>query len=188
MSEPGPESIPTSISSQSNRPLKKRALTPVSHHASQVDALFARPDRPVALPTTSSKSLALPPEIVTNVAGSSAGAGSGEFHVYKASRRRELERVRGMEEETKKEVEDAEWEKEQEERRKRDEAKTGRNKKRREKKKNNGKKGGKEEEKSGVKLTVPSNKRAVQSATPEVERDAGVGVVEEVGIIIHDDD
>ena len=34
-----------------------------------------------------------------NVQGSSAGAGSGEFHVYKASRRREYERLKIMEEE-----------------------------------------------------------------------------------------
>ena len=35
-----------------------------------------------------------------NVQGSSAGAGSGEFHVYKASRRREYERLKIMEEES----------------------------------------------------------------------------------------
>ena len=34
-----------------------------------------------------------------NVQGSSAGAGSGEFHVYKESRRREYERIQLMEEE-----------------------------------------------------------------------------------------
>ena len=43
-----------------------------------------------------------PPEIVSNVQGSSAGAGSGEFHVYKASRRREYERLKLMDEEAQK--------------------------------------------------------------------------------------
>lgn len=33
-----------------------------------------------------------------NVQGSSAGAGSGEFHVYKQSRRREYERLKLMDE------------------------------------------------------------------------------------------
>ena len=37
-----------------------------------------------------------------NVTGSSAGAGSGEFHVYKQQRRREYERIQLMEEQNKK--------------------------------------------------------------------------------------
>lgn len=37
--------------------------------------------------------------MMKNVQGSSAGAGSGEFHVYKASRRREYERLKLMEDE-----------------------------------------------------------------------------------------
>ena len=40
--------------------------------------------------------------MMKNVQGSSAGAGSGEFHVYKASRRREYERLKMMEEQAQK--------------------------------------------------------------------------------------
>lgn len=43
------------------------------------------------------KTLRAPHEMMKNVQGSAAGAGSGEFHVYKASRRREYERVKLME-------------------------------------------------------------------------------------------
>ncbi|KAF2439495.1 DUF1168-domain-containing protein, partial [Karstenula rhodostoma CBS 690.94] len=100
MSENIPESIPTSADPRSKRPTKKRALTPGGKLAADVEALFAKPDREIHIPGSKfDKSLAPPPEIVANVQGSSAGAGSGEFHVYKASRRREYERLRMMDEE-----------------------------------------------------------------------------------------
>ncbi|OTB16111.1 hypothetical protein K445DRAFT_41271, partial [Daldinia sp. EC12] len=105
MSGEGPESIPTSADPRSKRPTKKRALTPVSAQAHVVESLFAKPDQEIRIPDPSSgagarkRDLPPPPEIVTNVQGSSAGAGSGEFHVYKASRRREYERLRRMDEE-----------------------------------------------------------------------------------------
>src|SRR5215471_646550 len=102
MTEPIPESVPTSQDPRSKRPLKRRALTPVSEQATQIDSLFKDPTKeiqihPIPKPRTSA-SLPPPPEIVANVQGSSAGAGSGEFHVYKASRRREYERLRLMDE------------------------------------------------------------------------------------------
>ncbi|KAI2631678.1 DUF1168-domain-containing protein [Xylaria nigripes] len=135
MSGEGPESIPTSADPRSKRPTKRRALTPLSAQAKGVDALFARPEqeirteRPNAAPR-----LAVPPEIVTNVQGSSAGAGSGEFHVYKASRRREYERLRRMDAEVAREVADAEFERGTEEKRRKDDEKTRRNREKREKK------------------------------------------------------
>ena len=214
MSEPIPESIPTSQDPRSKRPTKRRALTPTSAQASQLEALFANPDREIRLPPPAAavkpKGVAPPPEIVANVQGSSAGAGSGEFHVYKASRRREYERLRLMEEEVTREKETEEFERKKEENRMRDEERTRKNKARREKakeRKQKGKKCGAGKEKgddedggSGMdidraKPTVGENGKAVDlkdgrkvSREEENAEAEAPGNPDEIGVIIHDDD
>ncbi|KAI6021396.1 DUF1168-domain-containing protein [Pisolithus microcarpus] len=65
-----------------------------------------------------------------------AGAGSGEFHVYKASRRREYERLKMMEESARKvRPEDAQFERKRKEAEEQAAAKTAKNRARRQKKK-----------------------------------------------------
>ncbi|KAI1388797.1 uncharacterized protein F4822DRAFT_403945 [Hypoxylon trugodes] len=154
MSGEGPESIPTSADPRSKRPVKKRALTPLSTQAREVEALFSKPEQEVRIPDPSATrkrgALPPPPEIVTNVQGSSAGAGSGEFHVYKASRRREYERLRLMDQEVESERAASEFEAKKKETETRDEEKTRKNREKREKakarkakgKKNGGGRGG----------------------------------------------
>ena len=201
MSEPIPESIPTSSDPRSKRPLKRRALTPTTAQAASLDALFAKPDINIPLPSEVSVSkkavVPAPPEIVANVQGSSAGAGSGEFHVYKASRRREYERVKAMDEEVERERKDKEFEQEREEKKRRDEEKTEKNRKRRDKKKNKGK-GGKAGE--GYQIadkvmvdmrTDPARSNGSGLARQDMSdegQDGGKKVIDESGVIIHDDD
>lgn len=129
MSEKIPESIPTSADRRSNRPVKKSrtANTPAGQQSAQVEALFANPDRDINVAGPKQRLAAAPPEIVANVQGSSAGAGSGEFHVYKASRRREYERLRLMDEEVEKEEKDREFQERTERARKEDEEKLSKN-------------------------------------------------------------
>lgn len=65
----------------------------------RIEKLMEDPDKLVDLPDTSmslSKKYE-PPEFVRNVMGSSAGAGSGEFHVYRHLRRKELTRLKELE-------------------------------------------------------------------------------------------
>src|SRR6266480_5606940 len=204
MSEPIPESVPTSQDPRSRRPVKKRALTPVSEQAGKVEALFAKPDREIHIPIAATKDGApkaqpLPPEIVANVQGSSAGAGSGEFHVYKASRRREYERVRMMEEEVEKEDKDREWEEIQRELREKDDKKTNKNRAKRQKKLAKKKT---KFEKDGIKMDVDKangtqngqNERrndddeSSEKAANGEAHNTGIEVEDEAGIMIHDED
>jgi hypothetical protein len=213
MSGEGPESIPTSADPRSKRPVKKRALTPVSAQAKDVDALFARPDREIRVPEVLGgpprSRLAAPPEIVTNVQGSSAGAGSGEFHVYKASRRREYERLRQMDEEVRREKDTEDFEKERREREARDAEKTRKNREKRERKMkarkaNNGKGGsaadqGKEAPGGNAQAKAQNGggDAASTAQNPEIagtnnDRE-GVAITPTVstdtpGLLIHDDD
>ncbi|CAD0107659.1 unnamed protein product [Aureobasidium uvarum] len=194
MSENIPESIPVHRDPRSAQATKKRALSPRSKQSAHLEALFANPDKPINLPTSASpKSSTLPPEIVANVQGSSAGAGSGEFHVYKASRRREYERLRAMDEEKETEERDAEFAERKKEQEKRDVEKTEKNRLKREKArqrkeksklgpqaKGDGVQEGKKEEKK-FKANV-----AVKKSGGE-EGETGP-VVEEQGIVFLDED
>jgi hypothetical protein len=207
MSEPIPESIPTSSDRHSKRPTKKRALTPRDAHASTVEALFSKPDREITIPGAKpSKGLAPPPEIVANVQGSSAGAGSGEFHVYKASRRREYERLRLMDEEVKKEEDEKAFKEKKEEQERKDREKTDKNRLKREKArlrkeklKAGGKGGGDAPGKNGaknkdgqVKKKLAPNASTAEKAEDDEDDEAlnggEVKNTEEIGLVIQDDD
>lgn len=197
MSEPGPESLPTSADPRSKRPTKRRAVTPHSEQAGQIDTLFKDPSKEVHIPGTtlqrSAASLAAPPEIVANVQGSSAGAGSGEFHVYKASRRREYERLRMMQSEVDREKDDEDWDKEREETKRKDDEKTEKNRRRRDKKKaarGNKKDGGAKN--AAGKMDIDKVSAGQGLAAPDLNSaNAGaeqVPHVEVPGVIIHEDD
>jgi len=80
-------------------------------------------------------------EMMKNVQGSSAGAGSGEFHVYKASRRREYERLKALNDGTEKESVERQFEEKKRQREEEAEAKTAKNRAKRQKKKERAKAG-----------------------------------------------
>lgn len=201
MSEPGPESIPTSADARRKPAKRPRRDDPISQQAATVEALFAKPDQEIKIPSSEvgAYNSRAPPEIVSNVQGSSAGAGSGEFHVYKASRRREYERLRAMDEEVEKEKEDEKYAMEAEERRRKDEEETAKKRRKREMKKMKGKKGGKANggnvEKANNKIqaradTAGGAEAGKQEGMEDASGQAGEAAVakENEGFIIHDDD
>lgn len=117
--------------------------------------------------------------------------------MYKASRRREYERVKMMDEEVAREKADEAFERRKEEMRRRDEEKTGRNRRRRERKRGNkgkGKEGGAEGgggkwEGDGVgksklsRVALPGAEQGEESGD-----EVPAAIAEDVGVIIHDDD
>lgn len=103
----------------------------------RIEKLMENPDKTVDLPDTSlsiSKKYE-PPDFVRNVMGSSAGAGSGEFHVYRHLRRKEMTRLKEMEESAKVEELDRKFKHELEEMKQRAETIKLKKKLKREKKK-----------------------------------------------------
>ncbi|KAF1931255.1 DUF1168-domain-containing protein [Didymella exigua CBS 183.55] len=199
MSEPIPESIPTSADPRSQRPTKRRALTPRAALAHDVEALFAKPDKAMSIASLTPTSLSAPPELVANVQGSSAGAGSGEFHVYKASRRREYERLRAMDDEVQREAAATDFLARRAAQEKRDAEKTERNRAKRAKAlaRKKGKKGGdgKEGAEDGVQTTkrklVPNATSVFGAADGHDEQDPDTALVpnaDELGLVIQDDD
>ena len=112
-------------------------LTPSEQQALHLQRLLSKPDREVKIPKPArEKELRPPREMIKNVSGSSAGAGSGEFHVYKHSRRREYERIKLMEDKAEREKERQAYEERQKALEEQVSAKTSKNRAKREKKKN----------------------------------------------------
>lgn len=103
----------------------------------KVEKLMENPDKLVELPDSDKtvKKVHEPPDFVRNVMGSSAGAGSGEFHVYRYLRRKEIGRRKEMEESAKKEELDIKFRNELEHKKRMAEERTLKKKQKRDKKK-----------------------------------------------------
>ena len=90
---------PMSSTEQSSAPTRRHAPTAVERQRIQLDKLLKDPTKAAYIPPPpKDKTIRPPREMMKNVQGSSAGAGSGEFHVYKAGRRREYERLKLLDE------------------------------------------------------------------------------------------
>ncbi|KAJ6499250.1 hypothetical protein C8R45DRAFT_109327 [Mycena sanguinolenta] len=138
----------TETPSSSTGPVNRHAPTAVERQRSQLDRLLKDPLKPAFVPPPPKEKTIRPPrEMMKNVQGSSAGAGSGEFHVYKASRRREYERLKLLEETTQKEADEAAFERKRREAEDLAESKTAKNRAKRQKKK----------ERSKTKGSAPEN-------------------------------
>ncbi|XP_054707775.1 PRKR-interacting protein 1 homolog [Uloborus diversus] len=102
----------------------------------KLERLMANPTKPIVIPEMSKEKKGLSvPEFVRNVMGSSAGAGSGEFHVYRHLRRKEYTRQKVIDEKAKKEKLDEEYRQRLEENKRKIDEKTAKRRAKRLKKK-----------------------------------------------------
>ncbi|CAH1402854.1 unnamed protein product [Nezara viridula] len=102
-----------SYKEEKNDPHEDKPLVPrtaVSLQRMKLEKLMKNPDKPVVIPERQrDKKLPHVPDFVRNVMGSSAGAGSGEFHVYRHLRRKEYARQKIIHEKGEKTLLDEEY-------------------------------------------------------------------------------
>ncbi|ORX69768.1 DUF1168-domain-containing protein [Linderina pennispora] len=114
---------------------KRKHSTLADSQRKHIEKLMRNVDKEIVLPGPAKVELKPPPEIVLNVGGSSAGAGSSDFHTYRVLRRKENARIKLMESEAKDEEEKEAYEQEREELKRKDEEKTAKNRAKRQKRK-----------------------------------------------------
>ncbi|KAJ1977267.1 hypothetical protein H4R34_003648 [Dimargaris verticillata] len=85
-------------------------LSSVDRQRFELERLMKRADKPIRLPDAKKSSVKAPPEFVRTTMGSSAGAGSSDFHIYRAHRRHELARLKAMDEDACQEEAEREFE------------------------------------------------------------------------------
>ncbi|KAI8929872.1 hypothetical protein BC831DRAFT_441373 [Entophlyctis helioformis] len=127
---------------------RKRIKTPLEIQKAQLERLMERVDKPVVIPERRKADKVVDPKdtktLVRNVQGSSAGAGSGDFHVYRALRRKEYARVKALDEAAKKEEEEQEYQKRMDAIRQQEAERTDKNRAKRQKRKQRGNDKGKD--------------------------------------------
>ncbi|KAG2225423.1 hypothetical protein INT45_010059 [Circinella minor] len=121
---------------EENSKVNRHNLTSTQQTQKQLEKLFKKIDKPIVIPETrKDKSVKAPKDFVRNVPGSSAGAGSGDFHVYRAHRRREYARIKNMDDAERKEQDEQEYEDKIARLKAEDEARTAKKRARRQKRK-----------------------------------------------------
>jgi len=166
-----------SDSEADSKDLKKRPKTAYDIQRSKLEKLMKNPDKPVNIPQPrNEKDPNKAPEFVYNVMGSSAGAGSGEFHVYRQIRRKEFARQKVLNEKKTKDEMNEEYHAKLDENERLAEEKTAKKRAKRLKKKANKKKKGNAKKTEKKESSESENS---ESETEETEEKKEVDATEE---------
>ncbi|XP_063707759.1 PRKR-interacting protein 1 homolog [Culicoides brevitarsis] len=135
--------IKNEVKPSNKEPAEKKEFvhrTLVDHQRIKLEKLMKNPEKPVIIPESPRERdfNASVPTFVRNVMGSSAGAGSGEFHVYRNLRRKEYARLKGIEEKSRREEMDENWKAKLEQNEREAEERTAKKREKRLKKKQHG--------------------------------------------------
>ncbi|KAK9368519.1 hypothetical protein V1509DRAFT_71629 [Lipomyces kononenkoae] len=168
---------------------------PYASLRTQLSSLAKNPNKEIIIPRPKSPSELIPPppELVTNVQGSSAGAGSGEFHVYKQARRREMERTKLFEEQREKEKTLKEFEEHREQMRMLDDQRTSKNREKRRKRGKSGKgsndkkpsatdeaeEAGKQGENDLPESTITSTQQESAAVVPAIDSEINLTIIDD---------
>ncbi|XP_047244712.1 PRKR-interacting protein 1 homolog [Girardinichthys multiradiatus] len=108
--------------------------TPAEEQRLKLERLMRNPDKAAPIPEGPKEwAPRAPPEFVRDVMGSSAGAGSGEFHVYRHLRRREYQRQDFLDKISEKQEKDVDYLQKLEQNKQAAEERTAKRRKKREK-------------------------------------------------------
>ncbi|XP_037826406.1 PRKR-interacting protein 1 homolog [Lucilia sericata] len=137
----------------------------------KLEKLMKNPDKPVIIPEHRKEKdfMQSVPTFVRNVMGSSAGAGSGEFHVYRHLRRKEYARQKMIQSKSHQELLDEEYQEKLEENRRIAEEKTAKKRAKRLKKKGRAKRAKQSNPKESVAASDDDKSNDSQSETEENE-------------------
>lgn len=155
------------------KPETKRNFSSMQPNFDQLSAFETKAQR--LAERQEAKETELEVEPVINVMGSTAGAGSGEFHTYRGFRTKEMARLADMEREKKLEAHQREWHESKRQAEREDEERTAKNAMKRNKKK---------DKKKDKLAAEKAAKAAKQSAAPggagagSADADGGEGATE----------
>merc|ERR1712200_74508 len=132
----------------------------------KLDKMMANPDKPVNIPNyhKKEKDINKAPEFNHNIMGSSAGAGSGEFHLYRQMRRKEQNRLKILGARQERDELNEAYHQKLEENQKMADERTEKKRKKRQRQKNKKKNGAKKKDTAKEEETTESETKETESA------------------------